>query len=189
MGMANEKFPNGVMNVPTVNPATPMLAAPNPKLSSGSVADVKTNVKRRDSRTNATYLLSSGSAADVVEKRPKSRVELMKPGSAVELVASDMPASGSTVVDGGAARVRVMAIDAGGDGAVAVTETGRVKSRLLSRTLVSASATSTTAGSGLVFAAPNPGRELAPSRCRVPACPVEEVGVDVDVPGGFSGRR
>jgi hypothetical protein len=90
MGMAIEKFKNGLMNVPTVCPATPVLAAPNPKLSSGSVPDVKTNVKIGLSKTNATKLLSSGSAADVVENRTKSWVELMKPGSTAELVSADV---------------------------------------------------------------------------------------------------
>ena len=54
MGMAIEKFKNGLMNVPTVCPARPMLAAPNPKLSSGSVPEVKTKVKSGLSKTNAT---------------------------------------------------------------------------------------------------------------------------------------
>jgi hypothetical protein len=90
MGMAIEKFKNGLMNVPTVCPATPVLAAPNPKLSSGSAPEVKTKVKIGLSKTNATKLLSSGSAADVVENRPKLWVELMKPGSTAELVSSDV---------------------------------------------------------------------------------------------------
>ena len=54
--------------------------------------------------------------------------------------------------------------------------TRRVKSRLLSRTVGSAAAASTTAGFGLVFAdvEPDPGREVAPPRCRasVPGFPV-----------------
>ena len=54
MGMAIEKFRNGLMNVPTVFPATPMLAAPNPKLSSGSVPEVKTKVKIGVEKTTAT---------------------------------------------------------------------------------------------------------------------------------------
>lgn len=70
------------MNVFTVCPATPMLAAPNPRLSSGSVPEVKTFVKNGVEKTTATKLLSSGSPADVIENRPKKfMVELIKPGS------------------------------------------------------------------------------------------------------------
>ena len=69
--------------------------------------------------------------------------------------------------------------------------TRRVKSRLLSRTVGSAAGPLTPAGFGLVFAGvePDPGREVAPPRCRasvprvssvarVPDRPVEEVEVD-----------
>ena len=54
IGMATEKFKNGLMNVSTVCPATPMLAAPNPKLSSGSAPEVKTFVKIGVEKTTAT---------------------------------------------------------------------------------------------------------------------------------------
>ena len=64
-----------------------------------------------------------------------------------------------------------------------------MKSRLLSRAVGSAAAALSTAGFGLVFSdvEPDPGREVAPPRCRAsvpgvsgvaPARPVEEVEVD-----------
>jgi hypothetical protein len=86
IGIPTAKFKNGLMNVFTVFPATPVLAAPNPKLSSGSVPDVKTSVKIGVEKTNATKLLSLGSAADVTENRPKLWGEVMKSGSTAELV-------------------------------------------------------------------------------------------------------
>jgi hypothetical protein len=52
--MAIEKFKNGLMNVFTVCPANPMLAAPNPKLSSGSAPEVRILVKNGVEKTNAT---------------------------------------------------------------------------------------------------------------------------------------
>ena len=54
IGMAIEKLKNGLVNVFTVCPAIPMLAAPNPKLSSGSVPEVKTFVNNGVEMTNAT---------------------------------------------------------------------------------------------------------------------------------------
>ncbi len=53
-GMAIEKVKNGLMNVFTVCPGKPMLAAPNPKLSSGSAPEVKTSVKNGVWITTAT---------------------------------------------------------------------------------------------------------------------------------------
>lgn len=52
--MAIVKFKNGLMNVFTVCPGNPMLAAPNPKLSSGSAPEVKIFVKNGVDKTNAT---------------------------------------------------------------------------------------------------------------------------------------
>jgi hypothetical protein len=52
--MAIEKVKNGLMNVFTVCPGNPMLAAPNPRLSSGSDPEVKTFVKNGVWRTKAT---------------------------------------------------------------------------------------------------------------------------------------
>ena len=54
IGMAIVKLRFGVIKVFTVCPARPMLAAPNPKLSSGSVPEVKTSVKNRVEKTIAT---------------------------------------------------------------------------------------------------------------------------------------
>ena len=101
-----------------------------------------------------------------------------------------------------------------GTGADVRAATGRVKSRLLSRTVGSAAAALTTAGFGPVLAGvePDPGREVAPPRFRAsvpgvsgvarmpdrPADPDEPVVVLVCgppelltpvSPGGFSGRR
>lgn len=44
-GMSIEKFNSGLTKVFTVCPATPVLAAPSPKLPSGSAPDVKMSVK------------------------------------------------------------------------------------------------------------------------------------------------
>ena len=99
--------------------------------------------------------------------------------------------------------INVAAMDAGRAGAIAGAAavegigaavraaTGRVKSGLLSRAVRLAAAALTTAGFGPVFAGvePDPGREVAPPRCRasvpgvsgvarVPARPFEEVEVD-----------
>jgi hypothetical protein len=52
-------------NVFTVCPGTPVLAAPNPKLSSGSAPEVKISVKNGVEKTTATKLSPAGSAADV----------------------------------------------------------------------------------------------------------------------------
>ena len=64
-----------------------MLVAPNPKLSSGSAPEVKISVKCGAEKTTATKSLSSGSAADVSENRPKFMVELINPGSTALLAA------------------------------------------------------------------------------------------------------
>ena len=82
------KFKDGLCNVFTVCPGTPVLAAPNPNLSSGSAPEVKIFVKNGVEKTTATKLSSAGSAADVIENRPKFRVELMNPGSTALLAAA-----------------------------------------------------------------------------------------------------
>jgi hypothetical protein len=99
-GIASEKVKNGLMNVFTVCPATPMPAAPSPRLSSGSAPEVKTSVKNGVCMTTATKSLSSGSAADVIENRPKKLlVEVMKSGSATSALVT-WPATGLIAVDG-----------------------------------------------------------------------------------------
>src|SRR6478752_3481595 len=111
--MATERFKNGLMNVFTVCPATPMLAAPNPKLSSGSVPDVKTFVKNGVLRTNATKWLSSGSAADVTENRPKNPwVDVMKSGSTADVVTVGLTGCAARVGGSNSRRAAASAVKA-----------------------------------------------------------------------------